>query len=320
MLALAAWGATDADAGTRRLKISHQFAEADVRHDFCEVFAEKVKEATNGELEFFIYPASSLYKAKAQYEALKRGALDFSVFPLAYASGKVPIYDITLMPCIITSVEEGMNWRNSKIGKKVEEISEKEGMKILTWLWYAGGIGSKGGPIVLPEDVEGFKMRAAGRQFEYMLNQAGASITSMPSSEIYTALQTGVLDACLTSSTSFMSYRLHEQLDYFNSPENYSIWYMAEPFVVSPRTWKSLSEEHQDAILKVASELYQKGMEDSVEANKQVAKVMRDAGVNVHAMTREEWEKWRDLAKETSWKHFADSVENGQELLDLATE
>ncbi|RLB01851.1 MAG: C4-dicarboxylate ABC transporter, partial [Deltaproteobacteria bacterium] len=190
-------------AGAKTLKISHQFAESDVRHQICVAFKQKVEEATKGQLKFLIYPSASLYKPKAQYEALKKGVLDFSVFPLAYASGKVPAFDITLMPCIISSVKEGMDWRNRPIGKEVEAISEKAGMKILIWLWYAGGIGSKGKPIILPEDVKGFKMRAAGKQFEYMLNKAGASITSMASSEIYTALQTGVLDACLTSSTSF---------------------------------------------------------------------------------------------------------------------
>ncbi len=305
-------------AGAKTLKISHQFAESDVRHQICEAFKQKVEEATKGELKFLIYPSASLYKPKAQYEALKKGVLDFCVFPLAYASGKVPAFDITLMPCIISSVKEGMDWKNKPIGKEVEAISEKAGMKILIWLWYAGGIGSKGKPIILPEDVKGFKMRAAGKQFEYMLNKAGASITSMPSSEIYTALQTGVLDACLTSSTSFISYRLYEQLDYFNSPENYSIWFMAEPLVVSVKTWNKLTPAQKAAIEKAAQELEKKGLDDSVAANHEVSKVMKAHGVKVHAMTQEEWQKWEQLAEKTSWKHFAEKVKNGKKLLDLA--
>ena len=305
-------------AGSKTLKISHQFAESDVRHQICVAFKKKVEEATNGQLKFLIYPSASLYKPKAQYEALKKGVLDFSVFPLAYASGKVPAFDITLMPCIISSVKEGMDWRNKPIGKEVEAIAEKSGMKILIWLWYAGGIGSKGKPIIVPEDVKGFKMRAAGKQFEYMLNKAGASITSMPSSEIYTALQTGVLDACLTSSTSFISYRLYEQLDYFNSPEKYSIWFMAEPLVVSMKVWNKLSAEEKAAIEKAARELEKKGLEDSVAANQEVSKVMKEHGVKVHAMTMDEWKKWKDLAMKTSWKHFAEKVKNGQKLLELA--
>ncbi len=306
-------------AGSKILKISHQFAESDVRHKLAVLFKEKVEKLTNGELKFRVYPAASLYKPKAQFEALRKGTLDFSVFPLAYASGKVPEYDITLMPCIITNAKSGMAWRNKAIGKEIQAISEKAGIKILMWLWYGGGIGSKGRPIILPQDVKGFKMRAAGKMFEYMLNKAGASITSMPSSELYTALQTGVLDACLTSSTSFISYRLYEQLEYFNSPENYAIWYMAEPFVVSMKTWKKLTPKQRQVIEKVSLELEKKGIEDAEKANAQVAQIMKEHGVKVHAMTKDEWEKWRDLAVKTSWKHFAKKVKDGQKLIDMAT-
>lgn len=309
---------TGSSMAARTLKISHQFAESDVRHDLAKQFAEQVEKATGGELKFLLYPSSSLYKANAQYDAMKKGALDFSVFPLAYASGKVPQLDITLMPCIISSVKEGMGWRNREIGKKIEKICEDAGMKVLVWLWYAGGIGSQGKPIILPDDVKGFKMRAAGKQFEYMLNAAGASITSMPSSEIYTALQTKVLNACLTSSTSFISYRLYEQLEFFNSPENYSIWFMAEPLVVGMPTWNSLSKEQQESILKIAAGLEKKALDDSVAADQEVSAKMKEAGVKVHPMTEEEFKKWEALAKETSWKHFSETVKGGKELLDLA--
>jgi TRAP-type C4-dicarboxylate transport system substrate-binding protein len=86
-----------------------------------------------------------------------------------------------------------------------------------------------------------------------MLKEAGASITSMPSSETYHALSTGVIDTLLTSSASFVSYRLYEELKYINAPRDYSIWYMAENLIVSkkpgtgfPRCskksfWKSLN-------------------------------------------------------------------------------
>jgi TRAP-type transport system periplasmic protein len=319
LLAVAAmWVLPSTSHAVRELKISHQFAESDARHELAKIFAQKVEETTKGEIKFTLYPSSSLYKATPQFEAMKKGALDFSIFPLAYASGKVPLLDVTLMPCVISSVKEGMGWRNREIGKRVESICEDSGMKILIWLWYGGGIGSMGKPIIVPDDVKGFKMRAAGKQFEHMLNAVGSSITSMPSSEIYTAMQTRVLDACLTSSTSFTSYRLYEQIEYFNSPENFAIWYMAEPLVVGMTTWKSLTKEQQDTILKVAASLEAKALKDSEDSDKVVVEKMKQAGVKVHAMTKEEFQKWEALAKETSWKKFSEDVKGGKELLDLA--
>jgi TRAP-type C4-dicarboxylate transport system substrate-binding protein len=303
----------------RELKISHQFTEADARNALAVEFGKRVEKETNGELTFKVFPSSALFKAMAQYDAMAKGALDMSVFPLAYASGKVPELEITLMPCIIADVDQGMAWRNKEIGKKVAKICEDKGMKILTWLWYGGGVGSRGKPVVLPQDSKGLKFRAAGKFFEHLLNTQGASITSMASSEIYMALQTKVLDACMTSAESFISYRLYEQLEYFNSPENYAVWYMGEPLVISTKTWTSLTPAQQKIVEKVGIELEKMARDDAVAANKEVSKVFKDKNIKVHLMTKDEWQIWKKIAEETSWKRFAEEVPGGKELLDLAT-
>lgn len=306
-------------AEARELKISHQFTEADARNELAIEFSKGVEKMTNGELTFKIFPSSALFKATAQYDAMAKGALDFSIFPLAYASGKIPELEITLMPCIIKDVDEGMSWKNREIGKRVEKICENKGMKIITWLWYGGGIGSRGKPVIMPADAKGLKFRAAGKFFEHLLNTQQASITSMASSEIYTALQTKVLDACMTSAESFISYRLYEQLEYFNTPENYAVWYMGEPLVISVKTWKSLSPSQQKAVLAVGEQMEKKARDDAVAANKEVSKVFKANKVKVHAMTKDEWLAWKKIAEETAWKSFAEKVPAGRELLDLAT-
>jgi hypothetical protein len=117
----------------------------------------------------------------------------------------------------------------------VAKICEDKGMKILTWLWYGGGIGSRGKVVALPQDAKGLKFRAAGKFFEHLLNTQGASITSMASSEIYMALQTKVLDACMTSAESFVSYRLYEQLEYF-TPRSLRL------------TWEAPGDQHQHCL------------------------------------------------------------------------
>src|SRR4030042_1517160 len=231
-------------AEARELKISHQFTEADARNALAVEVGKRVEKQTKGELTFKVFPSSALFKAVAQYDAMAKGALDLSVFPLAYASGKIPELEITLMPFIIADVDEGMAWKNRAIGKRVAKICEDKGMKILTWLWYGGGIGSRGKMVVLPQDAKGLKFRAAGKFFEHLLNTQGGSITSMASSETYMALQTKVLDACMPSAESFVSYRLYEQLEFFNSPENVSVWYMGDSLVMSTTTWASLTAGH----------------------------------------------------------------------------
>jgi TRAP-type C4-dicarboxylate transport system substrate-binding protein len=301
------------------LKVSHQFSAGDVRDQMAHVFGDMVTKKTNGEVTFRYYPAKSLYKPKEQWDALRKGALDMSVFPLDYASGKIPQLSITLMPCSVSSIGQGLTWRNKPIGKKVGALMEEKGVKNLVWAWFDGGIGSKIKQIKVPGDVKGTKLRAAGKKFEFMMREAGASITSMPSSETYHALSTGVLDTMMTSSASFVSYRLYEVLKYINAPRDYSIWYMAENIVISKKTWDRLTPEQQKVFQEVAEWMHEKWVAQNFKSlvDKLIAAYTK-AGVEIHYMNKQEFDQWLDFAKKTAWKEYADKVEGGQELLDLA--
>lgn len=308
-----------AEARPMTLKVSHQFAAGDVRDQMAHVFGDMVTEKTHGEIKFRYYPAKSLYKPKEQWDALRKGALDMSVFPLDYASGKVPQLSITLMPCAVTSVAQGMSWRTKPIGHKVEALMAQNGVRNLVWAWFNGGIGSKIRQIKLPADVKGTKLRAAGKKFEYMLREAGASITSMPSSETYHALSTGVLDTMLTSSASFVSYRLYEVLDYINVPRDYSIWYMAENLIISDSTWKRLTPEQQQIFTEVAEWMSANWIQPHFKTLvDKLVDAFSNAGVQIHYMTKPEFDIWLAFAQQTAWKEFAQTVDGGQEYLDLA--
>lgn len=303
------------------LKVSHQFAAGDVRDEMARVFGDMVEEKTNGEIKFRYYPAKSLYKPKEQWDAMRMGALDLSVFPLDYASGKVPQLSITLMPCSVTNIKQGLSWRNKPIGKKINALTEQNGVKNLVWAWFDGGIGSKVKQIRVPSDIKGTKLRAAGKKFEYMMRQAGASITSMPSSETYHALSTGVLDTMLTSSASFVSYRLYEVLDYINAPRDYSIWYMAENLCMSQKTWERLTPEQQSVFMEVAEWMHENWIYDNFRGLvDKLIESYTEANVDIHYMNKEEFDTWLEFAQKTAWKEYADSVEGGQELLDMALE
>ena len=306
-------------AAAMTLKVSHQFAAGDVRDQMARVFGDMVTKKTKGEIKFRYYPSQSLYKSKEQWDALRMGALDMSVFPLDYASGKIPQLSITLMPCSVTSVQQGLTWRNKPIGAKIDSLMEKNDVKNLVWAWFDGGIGSKMKQIIVPEDVKGTKLRAAGKKFEFMLKEAGASITSMPSSETYHALSTGVIDTMLTSSASFVSYRLYEVLDYINAPRDYSIWYMAENLIISKKTWDRLTPQQQKIFQETAEWMHVNWVYQNFKSlvDKLVEEYTK-AGAEIHYMSKPEFDVWLDFAKNTAWKEYAETVPGGQEYLDLA--
>jgi TRAP-type transport system periplasmic protein len=97
-------------AQSTALKISHQFpggsiTEGDFRDRLCRRFAADVEKQTKGALKFEVYPNSSLMKTIPQFAALRKGALDLSLYPLSYAGGEVAETNIGLMPGLVTSYE-----------------------------------------------------------------------------------------------------------------------------------------------------------------------------------------------------------------------
>jgi TRAP-type C4-dicarboxylate transport system substrate-binding protein len=151
-----------------------------------------------------------------------------------------------------------------------------------------------------------------------MLAKAGASIASMPSSEIYPAMQTGVLDATNTSSESFVSYRLFEQVKCLTAPGENALWFMYEPVLVSKRVFDNLKPEQQKAILEAGERAEKWFSEEVKKGDQKMIDTFKKAGVEVVEMSPQDYEAWLNIAKESSYKSFAEKVKGGQALIDKA--
>ncbi len=299
------------------LKLSHQFTQDDIRGKMAKVFADQVQKADVG-LKIRIYPSSSLFKAKEQWSALVRSRLDLSIFPLDYASGRHPEFSATLMPGLVRNHQNAEKLNHSKFMSMISHDINKAGVKVIANAWLAGGFASTKQCITDPASVKGLKMREAGPAFERMLKAAGASIASMPSSEIYTAMQTGVLDAANTSSASFISYRIYEQVKCLTKPGKNALWYMYEPLLMSMKTWKSLTSEQQDAIKAAGKKAEKYFAKKSADLDQNLVDIYRKHGVKIVGMSDKDFKKWMDIAKQTSFKHFSQKVPNGAALLKAA--
>ena len=306
-------------AGAETLKASHQWpgGKGDVRDEMVQIIAREVANADVG-LDVQVYPAKSLYKPKEQWGAMVKGQLDISAFPLAYAAGRHPEFDATLMPGLVKNHEHAKRLNDSPFMEQIKGIIDEAGVVVLSDAWLAGGFASKKNCILGPDTIKGQVFRAAGKAFNEMLAGAGASIQSMPSSEIYTALQTGVLDGANTSSGSFVSYRIFEQVTCLTAPGEFALWFMYEPILMSKQSFDSLTQEQQGALMaagQVAEDFFfdaAKGLDGKlVEAYK-------GAGVEVVSMTAEQATAWRAIADQTSYKSFAEKVPGGRELIDKA--
>lgn len=307
------------------LKISHQFPGGtidvgDFRDRLCRRFALEIGKRSNGELDVSVYPNSSLMKTNAQFSSLRKGALDMSFFPLSYAGGEVPETNIGLMPCLVSSYAQGAAWKTSAVGKELSNILMDKGVVVVSWVWQAGGVASRSQPLIVPEEAKGMKIRGGSREMDMVLQAAGAAVLSLPSNELYAAMQTGACDAGITSSTSLISFRLEEIAKHLTTARNKTYWFMFEPLLMSRAIFDKLTKAQQDLIMTVGTEIESFAREAAMSDDSEVANVYGKAGAKIHDMSPEIVEKWRTIARDTAWKDFAGKNANCAKLLKLAEE
>jgi TRAP-type C4-dicarboxylate transport system substrate-binding protein len=301
------------------LKASHQFpgGKGDIRDEMVQIIARDV-EAANVGLKIQVFPGSSLYKPNDQWNAVTRGLLDLTSFPLDYASGRHPEFSATLMPGLVGNFDRALRLNDSEFMADIKKIVDGAGAVVIADAWLSGAFASKKNCITSPDTIKGQVIRAAGPAFEEMLAAAGASISSMPSSEIYTGMQTGVLDAANTSSASFVSYRLFEHAKCLTAPGENALWFMYEPVLMSKKVFERLKPEQQKAILAAGEKAESYFNEEVRKGDQVMIDAYKKAGVEVVEMSKADYNAWLDLAKQSAYKNFAAKVPGGDKLIEKA--
>src|SRR5713101_3895107 len=290
-----------ASAAPTTLRASHQFpgGRGDVRDEMVQIIARDAK-AANVDLEVQVYPGASLFKPNEQWNALVNGQLDISSFPLDYASGKVRAFGATLMPALVRNHQRAARVNDSQFMKDIKAKIEQAGVIVLADAWLAGAIASKKACIRTPADIKGLKIRSAGPTFAAMWQAAGASIVSVPSNEVYNALQTGVADATDTSSGSFVSFRMYEQV------------------LMSKKTFDRLDKKQQGVLLTAGKKSQAYFAKEAKGLDDEMVRVFKEHKVEVVTLTAAEYDQWVKVARESSYAEFAKEVPDGQKLIDAA--
>jgi TRAP-type C4-dicarboxylate transport system substrate-binding protein len=241
-----------------------------------------------------------------------------SLYPISYAGGEVPELNIGLMPGVVTSYEQGMAWKHAEVGKLFSQVLKEKGVVIVSWVWQAGGVASRTKPVVEPEHAKGLKIRGGSREMDMVLKAAGASVLSLPSSEIYQAMQTGALDAAMTSSTSLISFRLEEVAKHLTTGRGKAYWFMFEPLIMSSQVFDKLPKDQQAIIMEVGSELEKFAYESAQADDQEVAKIYQKAGAKVYDLSDATVKKWQTIARNTAWKDYAKKNARCARLIQLA--
>src|SRR5260370_16352627 len=148
------------------------------------------------------------------------------------------------MPGVIGSLAQAYGWKKAEIGKRLTALMAEKGAVPVVWVWQAGGSESRTQPILVPDDVKGLKVRGGSREMDLMLKGAGAAVVSMPSNELYAAMQTGTMDVAMTSSTSLMSFRLEEIAKNLTTGRGKGFFFIFDPLLMSNQAFDPLPKDH----------------------------------------------------------------------------
>src|SRR5438034_5017421 len=298
--------ALSATAQAQTLKASHQFpgGKGDARDEMVQIIAREAKAANVG-LEVQVYPGASLFKPNDQWNAMVNGQLDISSFPLDYASGKIGAFSATLMPALVRNHDRAARLNDSPFMKEIKAKIEKGGVVVLADAWLAGAVASKKGCIRKPDDIKGLKVRSAGPTFAAMWQAAGASIVSIPSNEVYNALQTGVADATDTSSGSFVSFRIYEQVKCLTAPGDNALWFMYEPVLMSKKSFDRLDKKQQQTLVAAGKKAQEYFSKEAKGLDDEMVKAFKEHNVEVVTLSPAEYDAWLVVARKSSYEEFA---------------
>jgi len=257
---VAAIGIAEEAVSAEPKKIVLRFAETNAESDPIvtagKLFAEKVAEKTDGRIQIEVYPSAQLGGNKEVLQALQMGAIDITrVKPGHLSDLGVKNVQVYSLPYIFDDIQHARRVLTSDLGAKILEGIESEGGKVVGLGYYANAprcFFFRDGEVDTLEDMAGLKLRVMpGQIYVDLIEAFGASPTPMAFSELYSALQTGVVDGAEQPVKGFYAQKFYEICKFFTFDNH-----QADPsiHVISEKTWKSLSADDQQLLRETLAE------------------------------------------------------------------
>ncbi len=307
--ALAIGSTFSASAETTKLRIQTHFSQETLSGQMAEKYIKDIEEMSNGEIEIEMFYAGAVVKAAETFDAAATGILDCDMTGGAYQTGKNPAFQFTgdLMGGYANPYQQ-MAWLLHGGGRDaVNELYNDHDMQFVGW-WIPGPESlSSTAPIKNVEDFKDWKFRSPPGLATKVFANLGASPIVMDFNEIFTALETGIIDgADAANLTNNIGLGLYDIAKHTNYPGFHSM--PADHLACRKDIWDAMPKHHK-AIMRVAMDsLALHNATINEIKNAQNAKKLRAEGVNLYEWTPEELGKFRAAVKK-GWTEFATTPE-----------
>lgn len=301
--------------GDFTMMIGHAQPEGNPRYVSMEKFAADVSEKTNGHVTVEVFGNGQLGTEKEMLEqvvagtiqGMRGGQFDFSPRLLMFT-----------LPFLAQNRTQVTALLNSDLAKKVCAEAEAETGTVIINLCDAGGwrqFSNSKHPITKPEDLKGLKMRTNGMNtIDKTFVALGATTTTIPYSDLYMGLKTGVADGQENPWVNVEGMKFYEVQKYFTEV-NYQ--FHPDPFYVNAAWWNALPQEYRDILSECATEMG-KYNDQLIDENQEKAKqVVVDAGCEVYVPTEEELKAFQETVQVVYDQCVEEGILTAEELKEM---
>ena len=268
------------DSGTKVLYLAHNLSQTHPVHKGILEFQQALEKNSQGTLKVKIFPDGQLGSEREVLELLQIGSVAATKVSAATLSNFVPEYHLLGIPYLFRDKQHLFDVLEGPVGKSILEKGSKFWLRGLCY--YDAGSRSfytRETAIRTPDDLKGLKIRVMNNQMAInMVNSLGASATPLSYSELYTAMQQGVVDGAENNPPSFVSSNHYELSKYYTLDQHS---YVPDVLLIGTKYWNKLSEQEklwvQDAA-DISVQAQKKYWNESVDKSMKIAK---QAGVEI---------------------------------------
>ncbi|MDO5114864.1 MAG: TRAP transporter substrate-binding protein DctP [Synergistaceae bacterium] len=295
-----------------RMAVSHHRAANSPFDNDIKALVAKIEKATNGRVAFDVFPASTLGSYETVQERVSIGDVASQFAPLAMQTDRK--LGVSWFPYLAVNLKEAkaLYGQNGLVRNMLIDLLRKQDLiTIATWPAGIGGICvSKNLPNANDpfNAIRGLKIRVmANKVNEYVYNDVLHSVaTGMAWGELFTALQTGVLDGlqgCASAESAYVMFR--DVIKYYLCyPDHYESFY----FVINKDIWDKIDKDDRDTVLKLCAEMEEQRWEQIAVDESNYRKKLAESGVQVITYKDDDMMKIRDIVSKECWPKVYNEV------------
>ncbi|MDN2695701.1 TRAP transporter substrate-binding protein [Janthinobacterium sp. SUN073] len=275
------------------IKFSHVVATDTPKGQAAERFKQLAEKATNGKVKVELYPNSQLYKDKEELEALQLGAVQMLAPSLAkFGPLGVKEFEAFDLPYIFPTKTALYNVTEGEIGKSLLKKLEPKGITGLAYWDNGFKVMSANKPLHNPADFKGLKMRIqSSKVLDAQMRALGANPQVLAFSEVYQALQTGVVDGTENPPSNMYTQKMHEVQKHVTVSNH---GYLGYAVIVNKKFWDGLPPEIRTQLEKAMREATTFEKAIAQRDNDQALEAIKKAGkTQIYTLTVQEQAEWR---------------------------